>query len=137
MSREQLTLIFQGIWINLMLLYIGLSIVSITINLCAQSLVTQLRKTGLHTKILQLFSSAQADSAENSNARAHEGETASKRKRRSSRRGGGKGETIALSDLKAKSDEDTPNNDIEDEHHSARLKIVRDADGKGYGSLQE
>lgn len=120
-----------------MLLYVGLSIVSITINLCAQSLMTQLKKTGLYTKILQLFSSTQGDSAETSSARAQEGETASKRKRRSSRRDGGPGESIALSDLQAKSDEDRQNADIEDENHSARLKIVRDADGKGYGTLQE
>ena len=134
MSREQLTLLFQGIWINLMLLYVGLSIVSITINLCAQSLMTQMKKTGLYAKILQLFSSAQGDSAENSNAHAQEGETASKRKRRSSRKDSGKEEIIAMTDLKA---EDKPNADTEDENHSARLKIVRDADGKGYGTLQE
>ena len=136
---EQLALIFQGIWINLMLLYVGLSIVSITINLCAQSLMTQLKKTGLYLKILQLFTTSQGDSAESSNAHAQEGETANKNDCRSRRRSqGGKRERIAMSDLEARSDGDKPNADIEDdEHHSARLKIVRDADGKGYGTLQE
>lgn len=119
-----------------MLLYIGLSIVSITINLCAQSLMTQLKKTGLHTKILQLFSS-QGDSAESSNARAQQGKTASKNDRRSSKSKGRKGERIAMSDLEARSEGDKPRPDIEDEQHSARLKISREADGKRYGTLQE
>lgn len=134
---EQLTLIFQGIWINLMLLYVGLSIVSITINLCAQSLMSQLKKTGIYSKILQLFSSSQGDSAEDSKAHAQDGETASKTARRSSRREGGKEESIAMSDLENKSQGDRQDTDIEDENHSARLKIVRDADARGYGTLQE
>lgn len=114
-----------------MLLYVGLSIVSITINLCAQSLMTQLKKTGIYSKILQLFSSSQGDSAEDSKVRAQDGNTASNSERRSSRRDGGKEESIAMSDLEPKSQ------GIEDENHSARLKIVRDADARGYGTLQE
>ena len=120
-----------------MLLYVGLSIVSITINLCAQSLVSQLKKTGIYSKILQLFSSSQGDSVEDGKARAQDGETAGKRDRRSSRREGGKEEIIAMSDLERKSPGDRPNTDIDDENHSARLKIVRDADARGYGTLQE
>ena len=134
---EQLTLIFQGIWINLMLLYVGLSIVSITINLCAQSLMSQLKKTGIYSKILQLFSSSQGESGEGSKAHEQDGETASKRDRRFSRREGGKEESIAMSDLVRKSQEDRSNTDIEDENHSARLKIIRDAEARGYGTLQE
>lgn len=120
-----------------MLLYVGLSIVSITINLCAQSLMTQLKKTGIYSKILQLFSSSQGDSAEDSKVRAQDGNTASNSERRSSRRDGGKEESIGMSDLEPKSQGDRSNTDIEDENHSARLKIVRDADARGYGTLQE
>ena len=120
-----------------MLLYVGLSIVSITINLCAQSLMSQLKKTGIYSKILQLFSSSQVDSTEDSKAHAQDKETASRRARRSSRRGGGKEESIIMSDLERKAQEDRQNTDIEDENHSARLKIVRDADARGYGTLQE
>jgi len=120
-----------------MLLYVGLSIVSITINLCAQSLMSQLKKTGIYSKILQLFSSSHGDSAEDSKTHARDGETARKRARRPSRREGGQEESIAMSDLGRKSQGDKPNTDIEDENHSARLKIVRDADARGYGTLQE
>ena len=120
-----------------MLLYVGLSIVSITINLCAQSLVSQLKKTGVYSKILQLFSSSQGDSTEDSKAHSQDGETASKTARRSCRREGGKEESIAMSDLEHKSQGDRQNTGIEDENHSARLKIVRDADARGYGTLQE
>lgn len=120
-----------------MLLYVGLSIVSITINLCAQSLMSQLKKTGIYSKILRLFSSSQVDSTEDSKAHAQDEETASKRARRSSRRQGGKEESIVMSDLERKTQGDGQNTDIEDENHSARLKIVRDADARGYGTLQE
>lgn len=120
-----------------MLLYIGLSIVSITINLCAQSLMAQLKKTGLHTKILQLFST-QGDSAEGINARTQQGETADRdQARKSNRRKGKKGERIAMSDLEPRSDGERSGPGREDEEHSTRLKINRDADGKHYGTLQE
>ena len=123
---EQLALIFQGIWINLMLLYVGLSVVSITINLCAQSLVAQLKKTGLYLKIIELFSS-HGDSVEKNSARAQGEETADVEDHCR-----GQGESIAMSDL-----EERRKTDIEEDHQAAKLKIVRDADGKSYGTLNE
>ena len=120
-----------------MLLYVGLSIVSITINLCAQSLMSQLKKTGIYSKLLRLFSSSQVDSAEDSKAHAQDEEMASRRVRRSSRREGGREERIAMSDLERKTHGDGQDANIEDENHSARLKIVRDADARDYGTLQE
>lgn len=54
-SNDQMTLIFQGIWINTTLLYVGLSIVSITINLCANGVAKQMQKTGKYIKILAYF----------------------------------------------------------------------------------
>ena len=54
-SSAQLTLMFQEIWVNLMLLYVGLSVVSIAINLCASGLIRQLKKTGTYLKILHFF----------------------------------------------------------------------------------
>lgn len=50
-----MTLLFQGIWINTTLLYAGLSIVSITINLCASGVARQMKKTGKYIKILEYF----------------------------------------------------------------------------------
>jgi len=50
-----MTLLFQGIWINTTLLYVGLSIVSITINLCAAGIARQMQKTGKYIKILEYF----------------------------------------------------------------------------------
>ena len=52
---EQLALIFQGIWINLMLWPIR----GLPNNqpLRAKGLVAQLKKTGLYLKIIELFSS--------------------------------------------------------------------------------
>ena len=110
-----------------MLLYVGLSIVSITINLCAQSLLTQMKKTGLHLRIVQLFSASQGDSAENNSARAQQKENATTEDGRP-----GQEESIAMSEL-----EERQTVDIEDNNKAARMKIVRDADGKSYGTLQE
>lgn len=109
-----------------MLLYVGLSIVSITINLCAQSLLTQMKKTGFYLKIVQLFSS-QGDSTENNGAHTQGEEGANAENRRP-----GLGERIAMSDL-----EERHNADIEDDNQAARMNIVRDANGKRYGTVQE
>ena len=46
---------FQGIWVNTTLLYVGLSLVSITINLVATGASRQMEKTGKYLKILQIF----------------------------------------------------------------------------------
>lgn len=115
-----------GIWINLMLLYVGLSIVSITINLCAQSLLTQMKKTGVYLKVIQLFSS-QTDSAANNSGPAQGKENSIADDNRA-----GQGERIAMADLK-----DTQSADPKDSKKSARMKIVREMDGKRYGALQE
>ena len=109
-----------------MLLYVGLSVVSITINLCAQSLLAQMKKTGLHLKIVQLFSS-QGESAENNSGRVQKEENKNAEDRRP-----GQGERIVMSDL-----EERQNADMQDDSQAARLKIVRDADGKRYGTVQE
>ena len=109
-----------------MLLYVGLSIVSITINLCAQSLLTQMKKTGVYLKVIQLFSS-QTDSSENNSGPAQGKENAIADDDRA-----GQGERIAMADLK-----DTQSSDPEDSNKSARMKIVREMDGKRYGALQE
>ncbi|XP_068755615.1 TWiK family of potassium channels protein 7-like isoform X2 [Montipora capricornis] len=114
-----------GIWINLMLLYVGLSIVSITINLCAQSLLTQMKKTGVYLKVLQLFSS-QTESAESNSASA-------KRKEAADDHRSGHEENIAMTDLKDRRNADH----AEDNKKAARMKIVRDVDGKRYGALPE
>ena len=42
-----------------------------------------------------------------------------------------------MSDLEARSDGDRSVPDLEDEKHSTRLKINREADSKHYGTLQE
>ena len=110
-----------------MLLYVGLSIVSITINLCAQSLLTQMKKTGVYLKVVRLFSS-QTDSAETNSGPPQGKENANA----DDNRAAGQGERIAMSDLK-----DTQSSDPEDSNKSARKKIVREMDGKRYGALQE
>ena len=108
-----------------MLLYVGLSIVSITINLCAQSLLTQMKKTGIYLKVLQLFSS-QTESAESNSAPA-------KRKEAADDHRPGHEERIAMTDLKDRRNADH----AEDNKKTARMKIVRDGDGKRYGALPE
>ena len=108
-----------------MLLYVGLSVVSITINLCAQSLLTQLRKTGLHLKIIQLFSSHE-DWMDKTTTRAQGRGRADANDCRL-----GLGESIAMSDL-----EKRQNDGIEDDKQTSRLKIVHDVERKRYGTLQ-
>ena len=85
-----------------------------------------MKKTGLHVKIVQLFSS-QGDAAENNSTREQQKENATTENREP-----GQEERIAMSDL-----EERRTVDIEDNNKAARMKIVRDADGKSYGTLQE
>ena len=77
-------------------------------------------------KVIELFSS-HGDSVEKNSARAQGEETADVEDLRRSQ-----GESIAMSDL-----EERRKTDIEEDHQAAKLKIVRDADGKSYGTLNE
>ena len=77
-------------------------------------------------KIIELFSS-HGDSVEKNSARAQGGETADVEDHRR-----GQGESIAMSDLEGRR-----KTGVEEDHQAAKLKIVRDADGKSYGTLNE
>ena len=77
-------------------------------------------------KIIELFTS-HGESVEKNSARAQGEETADVEEHCR-----GQGESIAMSDL-----EERRKNGIEEDHQAAKLKIVRDADGKSYGTLNE
>ena len=85
-----------------------------------------MKKTGFYLKAVQLFSS-QGDSVENNTAHTQGQDSANAED--CSR---GQGESIAMSTLKERQ-----NADAEDDNQDARLKIIRDTNGKCYGTLQE
>ena len=128
------TMILQGIWMNLMLLYVGLSVVSITVNLCAQSLMMQMKKSGLYLKLLRLFSS-EADLREQGERCVQEKDDANKRQRESGRERDVE-EKFEFEEIACGSEREELSADFGDSNSATKLKKVGHVNGKYYGTLQ-
>ena len=124
---------------NLMLLYVGLAVVSITINLCAGSLIRQLKKTGKYLKILKFFGElGNLSMEEDAASSADRDDRAAAIKRKGSREDKFEMENIQPEcNNKRKENQEVSPLDDEMSDSATKLNIVRESTGKYYGSLHE
>ncbi|XP_032222964.2 TWiK family of potassium channels protein 7 isoform X2 [Nematostella vectensis] len=119
-----------GIWINTTLLYVGLSVVSITINLCATGVARQMQKTGKYIKILQFFSVDDDDTPEHDGASAGHGTEGTER--------GNDSDRFEMQTLEDEEENSRTRVMLAgDDETGTKLNITRDSTGRCYGSVQE